>query len=183
MKENINLEIEIPSGVEVTLDGKIKVVGPQGEVEKEINHPKIQIKKEENKITIACKNATKKEKKIIHAFRAHLNNMLSGVQEKFIYKIKVCSGHFPMNVAVSNNQLTIKNFLGENTPRVLNLKPGADVKVEGDIIVVSAVSKELAGQVAADIEQLTKVNNKDIRIFQDGCYIIEKPGKVLDQEK
>ena len=183
MKEEISLNIEIPTGVEITLDGKIKVVGPKGEVEKQIIHPKIQIKKEDNKITIGCKKGSKKEKKIIHAFRAHLNNMISGVQENFTYKIKICSGHFPMNVSVSNNQLIIKNFLGENTPRTLDLKAGAKVKVEGDIIVVSAASKEIAGQVAADIEQLTKVTNKDIRIFQDGCYIIEKAGKVLDKEK
>ena len=183
MKEDISLEIEIPEGVQVQLDGTIKVTGPQGEVEKKLVHPRIKIKKTENKIVMESLKATKTEKKIVYAFRAHLKHMFSGVQEKHVYKIKICSGHFPMNVAVSNNQLIIKNFIGENTPRKLNLKPGVDVKVDGDHIIITSASKELAGQVAADIEQLTKVTNKDIRIFQDGCYIIEKAGKVLDQEK
>jgi large subunit ribosomal protein L6 len=32
------------------------------------------------------------------------------------------------------------------------------------------------GQTAASIEQLTRVTDKDTRVFQDGVYITEKPG-------
>ena len=183
MKEDIRKEIEIPENVSLTIGRTIKVTGPQGEVEKKLVHPKIKITQKEGKIILESNKATKKEKKIIHSFEAHLKNMFVGVNEKHNYKVKICSGHFPMNVSVSNNQLIIKNFIGENTPRKLDLKTGVEVKVEGDEIIVQSVSKELAGQVAANIEQLTKIKKKDIRIFQDGCYITEKAGKKLDKEK
>ena len=91
----------------------------------------------------------------------------------------ICSGHFPMNVNVANNKLTVKNLLGEKVPRVLQLKEGADVKVEGDIIYVTSINKEIAGQVSADIEQLTRRPGYDGRVFQDGIYLINRDGKEL----
>lgn len=183
MKEDIIKEIEIPEKVSITIGQTIKVTGPQGEVEKKLIHPKIKIEEKEGKIILKSIKAGKNERKIMYSFEAHLKNMIAGVNEKYTYKIKICSGHFPMNVSLSNNQLIIKNFIGENTPRKLNIKSGAEVKLEGNEILISSVSKEIAGQVAADIEQLTKIKKKDIRIFQDGCYITEKAGKKLDKEK
>ncbi len=180
MKEDLVKEIEIPEKVSVTLGRKIKVTGPEGEVEKELTNPRIKIIQKDNKIILESKKATKQEKKVINSFQAHLRNMIKGVIEKYTYKLKICSGHFPMNVSLSNDQLIIKNFLGENTPRKLKITPNVDVKVEGNDITVTSVSKELAGQVAGSIEQLTRVRNRDIRIFQDGCYIINKAGKNLE---
>ena len=82
-----------------------------------------------------------------------------------------------MNVTVSSDNFTIKNFLGEKTPRVLKLKKGVIVKVEGGQIIVESVNKELAGQVSADIEQLTRRSGYDGRIFQDGIWLCNKDGK------
>jgi large subunit ribosomal protein L6 len=84
-----------------------------------------------------------------------------------------------MNVNVINNNLVVKNFFGEKVPRVLQLKNGAEVKVEGDLIHVTSSNKEIAGQVSADIEQLTRRPGYDTRIFQDGIYIVNKDGKEL----
>jgi large subunit ribosomal protein L6 len=61
----------------------------------------------------------------------------------------------------------------------LQIKEGATVKVEGDLINVTSTNKETAGQVSADIEQLTRRPGYDKRIFQDGIYIINKDGKEL----
>jgi large subunit ribosomal protein L6 len=82
-----------------------------------------------------------------------------------------------MNVSVSNDEIIIKNFLGEKVPRTLALKAGATVKVEGDTVVVESPSKEIAGQVSADIELLTRRIGYDGRIFQDGLWITSKGGK------
>ena len=84
-----------------------------------------------------------------------------------------------MNVRITVNKLVIKNFLGEKVPRTLEFKNGVQVKVDGDLIHVVSNSKELAGQVSADIEQLTRRPGYDTRVFQDGCYIISKDGKEL----
>ena len=84
-----------------------------------------------------------------------------------------------MNVSIAGNKFVVKNFLGEKVPRVLQLKQGAEVKIEGDMIYILSPNKETAGQVSADIEQLTRRPGYDSRIFQDGIYIINKDGKQL----
>ena len=84
-----------------------------------------------------------------------------------------------MNVALNGNVLSVSNFLGEKTPRELTIEDGVEVKVEGDQIVVTSNQKELAAQTAANIERLTRVRGKDLRIFQDGIYITEKDGKPI----
>ncbi len=84
-----------------------------------------------------------------------------------------------MNVSVNGNNFVVNNFLGEKTPRELVLREGADVKIEGDIVTVESVDKELAAQTAADIEMLTKIKGRDLRIYQDGIYITNKDGKEI----
>jgi large subunit ribosomal protein L6 len=128
---------------------------------------------------LESKKSSKMEKKVIHSFAAHIKNMFKGVQEPHVYKLKICSGHFPMNVSVSGQEITIKNFFGESVPRKTTLPEKAEVKVNGDEIVITSADKEAAGQAAAKIESLCRITKRDIRIFQDGCYITEKAGKIL----
>ena len=84
-----------------------------------------------------------------------------------------------MNVSVTGKELVIKNFLGESVPRRVGITPGAEVKIDGTEILVTSPDKEIAGQVASRIENLCRITNRDIRIFQDGCYIVNKGGKDL----
>jgi large subunit ribosomal protein L6 len=180
MKTDFKNEIELPEGVTAQLEGSLmKIKGQKGEVERNFLQPKVQLTLEGNKITLFVSKCTKTEKKITNSYAAHMKNMISGVQEPHVYKLKICSGHFPMNVSVSGNEVIIKNFFGESVPRKTKFSNGADVKVNGDEIVISSPDKEIAGQIAAKIETLCRVTNKDIRIFQDGCYIIHKSGKDL----
>ena len=179
-KKEMKGELSLPEGVsaEVSAEG-ITLKGKGGEVAKRLINPFITITVENNIIQLVGKRTTQREKKMIATFKAHLKNMIKGVTEGHFYTLKVCSGHFPMNVSVNNNELTIKNFIGEKVPRVLPLKEGVSVKVEGDLIKVEGPDKELTGQVSADIEELTKRSKYDTRIFQDGIYIINKDGKEL----
>lgn len=179
MKSDLRETVTLPEGVTATsADGIITVKGPQGEVVKAMKHPKVKIEVDGHVIFSAVK-ATKREKTQIFTYRAHLRNMIKGVQEPYVYKVKICSGHFPMNVALNNGELQVKNFLGEKVPRVVKVKAGADVKIDGDMITITSCDKEVAGQVAADFEQLTRVTNRDRRIFQDGLYITEKAGNPI----
>lgn len=179
-KKEIKVEIEVPEGVVIEIDKAIvKIKGKAGEVAKKLFNPNITINKEDNKIVLKALRSTNREQKLVNTFRAHIKNMLKGVNETYKYKLKICSGHFPMNVSIKDNEFIVKNFFGEKIPRVLKIKEGANVKVEGDIIIVESSDKELAGQVAADIEQLMRRTKYDTRIFQDGIHIISKGSKEI----
>ncbi|MBT4935780.1 50S ribosomal protein L6 [Candidatus Woesearchaeota archaeon] len=180
MKEDITQEVVLDAGVTAVLDtGLLTIQGPKGSVQRVFNHPKIALSVDSGKITLQSPKSTKREKKIISSFRIHIQNMVKGVQEPFIYKLKICSGHFPMNVSVSGNDFIIKNFLGEAVPRKITFNKEANVKIDGSEIVVTSVDKEVAGQTAGSIETMCRITNRDRRIFQDGCYIIHKAGKDI----
>ena len=83
------------------------------------------------------------------------------------------------HVSFAGDVFTIKNFIGEKVTRTLNLKKGADVKIQGNEVIVESSDKEIASQTAADIEQLTRRTGYDRRIFQDGIYIFIKDGKEI----
>ncbi len=178
-KTKLTEEIELPSGVTASMSGQsLLIKGPKGESKRNISYS-VKMKLENSKIAFETERTTKRDKKMLGSLRAHVYNMVKGSINPHTYILKICAGHFPMTVAVADNKLTIKNFLGEKVPRVLHLKEGAAVKVDGQLIHVISSSKETAGQVAADIEQLTRRPGFDTRVFQDGCYIIVKDGKEL----
>ena len=79
-----------------------------------------------------------------------------------------------MTVSIDKDHLLIKNFLGEKIPRKAKIIKNVKVTVNGDIINVSSVDKELAGKMSSIIEQSTRITNKDRRRFMDGIWMIEK---------
>lgn len=180
MKKPFYQEIEIPEGVEIKIEEDfVKVKGPEGEIKKEFNVGKCEIVQKEGKIVIGHENASKKEKKLANTVGAHIKNMIKGVQEKFEYELKICSGHFPITVKIEGKKAVIKNFFGEKVERSCNILEGAEVEIKKDIITIKSVDKEIAGQTAANFEAATKVRNRDIRIFQDGIYITRKDNKSI----
>src|SRR3989344_32120 len=111
IKKDFKEEILIPENVKLELFGSlIKITGPKGNNERRLTDPKISIKIEGNKIILSSKRYKLKEKRILQTFKAHISNMINGALNDHIYRLKICSGHFPMNVSVSNNKLIIKNF-------------------------------------------------------------------------
>lgn len=180
MKEGFTQVIEFDKDISISISNDlVEVKGPKGESQKKLSDKRVSMTVSNNKLTISSKIANKKTKKIVNTFKAHINNLIKGVKEPFVYKLKICSGHFPMKVSVQNNKLTIQNFLGEKVPRVLEFGLGVNIIVEDDYISVESCSKELAGQTAASIEQLTRRAGYDTRIFQDGCHIVSKAGKEI----
>ncbi|PIN75890.1 50S ribosomal protein L6 [Candidatus Woesearchaeota archaeon CG10_big_fil_rev_8_21_14_0_10_37_12] len=180
MKEDITEIIQVPSEVTATITNQeVNVKGKEGELSYMLNTPKIKAALANGTITLSVKQATKREKRTINAIRAHIRNMINGVQKPYTYKLKICSGHFPMNVSINENTLFIKNFLGEKSPRTTTIHDGKSVKIEGDQITVQNPSKELAGKIASNIELLTNKGKRDTRTFQDGIYITEKAGKPV----
>ena len=157
----------------------ITVSGPKGEVRRVFQGGSIKLSVTPTSVHLTSAKNRKREKKTAGTITAHVKNMIKGASEGHRYVLKICSGHFPMNVTATQTTFTIKNFLGEKVPRTLTIKPGAKVTVDGQNVVVESTSKDVAGQVAADIEQLTRITNRDPRVFQDGIYITNKDGKEI----
>jgi large subunit ribosomal protein L6 len=177
MKKNLERVIEVPQGVNVSLNANEIIVSGKGkESRKKFDVNKVKILVEGNKIKISASDATRRESKMIGTIWAHINNMIAGLDNDYVYKLEICNVHFPMNVKVEGQSLVIKSFLGEKIPRNAKILPNVKIDVKGNEIVVSSHNLESAGQTAANIEQATKVRGRDRRVFQDGIFITEKCG-------
>ena len=180
MKKELRSIVVIPQGVTVVLDGgMVKVKGAKGEVVRPFAETMFTVALSKEAITLSCARATKREKSRMYSWRAHLTNMIRGVQTPAVYKLKVCASHFPMQVVTQKGTFTVKNFVGEKTPRTTKLPANVTVSVDGDIVTVTSPDYEIAGRTAGLIEHLMVIRDKDRRIFQDGIYITEKNGEAI----
>jgi len=175
-KPSMKEEIKIPDGVQITIEGKtIHVKGPKGLISKVLFHPKIQVAISGNVVQISCaQSPRRKEKALIGTFKAHLRNMIKGVTQGYECTMKTVFSHFPIKTSVEGNHLIIQNFLGERFPRKAEILENVKVEIKGEQIILKAADKEKVGQTAANIERATKVKNRDIRVFQDGIYIVKR---------
>ena len=169
-------EIKIPNGVEISIENKtVHIKGEKGTISKILSHPNISLKVKDNVVEISCSNSPKrKERALIGTFVAHINNMLKGVTEGFEYKMKTVYSHFPIKTSVEGNEFVIQNFLGERAPRKAKILENVTVEVKGDDVTLTGIDKDLIGQTAANIGRATRVKKRDVRVFQDGVYIISK---------
>jgi len=182
MKLDVVEKIEIPEGVEVNISGDVvSVKSGDKENKKKLNISNILLSKKDNFIILESKKSTKKERKMIHTIKAHIINMISGVQEDFEYKLEAVFVHFPMTIELDKekNEIKIKNFFGGKKPLSCKILKGTEVEINKNLISVKSHDKELAGQMAANLEKTTALKGKDKRKFQDGIYIVEKPGRVI----
>ncbi|MBR9705522.1 50S ribosomal protein L6 [Candidatus Pacearchaeota archaeon] len=176
-QKDLREEIEVPEGMSARIEDNVLIIKKDSEeLIRKIN-AKVATKVEGNKIILEAKQATKNKKKMFGTMKAHIKNMITGLSEKFKYKLEVANVHFPMNVSLDKeaNILVVKNFLGERKDRRIKLVDGVEVKIDKNVIEIIGSDIEKAGQCAANIEKGTKVRNKDRRIFQDGIFIVDKP--------
>lgn len=171
-------EVEIPEKVQITIaDGVVTVKGPQGEVSKRLSHPRVKLEKKGKHIVVSSEFPRKREKALVGTYGAHLRNMVAGATKGFEYKLKIVYAHFPIKASVKGDQFIIENFLGEKFPRKTRILGNTKVNVKGDQVLVTGPNVEDAGQTAANIEKATRIKGFDLRVFQDGIYITEKPGR------
>lgn len=170
------VEIEIPDDVSAETDHlELTVEGPNGSVTRRLWYPDVEVTVEDGVVAIASENEDAKTNATVGTFESHVANMIHGVTEGWEYAMEVYYAHFPMQVNVEGDEVVIENFLGERAQRRTPIRGDTDVQVDGETVTLSGSDKEAVGQTAADIEQLTKVTDKDTRVFQDGVYIVEKP--------
>lgn len=182
IKMNKDLErfVEIPEGVEVSINGnEFTAKGNGKELVRKFDIGKIKTEVKDNKVILLAKGATRRESKMMGTVWAHLKNMVKGTNEDFIYELEVCNVHFPMNIKADGDKIFIKSFLGETTVRVAKIIPGVKVDIKGSQITVSSSNIEDAGQTAANLEKATRLTGRDRRIFQDGIFITNKCGRAI----
>jgi len=172
------IELEIPADVDAEVDHlELTVSGPEGSVTRRLWYPDVRVSVDDGAVVIEADADDAKTNATVGTFESHVENMLYGVTEGWEYRMQVHYSHFPMQVNVEGDEVVIENFLGEKAPRRAQIRGDTDVQVDGEELTLSGSDKEAVGQTAADIEQLTRVTDKDTRVFQDGVYIVEKPQK------
>jgi len=170
------VEIEIPDDVSAETDHlELTVEGPNGSVTRRLWYPDVEVAVEDGVVVVASENEDAKTNATVGTFESHVANMIHGVTDGWEYTMEVYYAHFPMQVTVEGDEVVIENFLGERAQRRTPIRGDTDVQIDGEMVTLSGSDKEAVGQTAADIEQLTKVTDKDTRVFQDGVYIVEKP--------
>ena len=169
--------IEIPDEVSAEVSNlDLTVEGPNGSVTRTLWYPSVSVSVADGAVVITADEDNAKTTATVGTFESHVSNMIHGVTEGWEYEMEVYYAHFPMQVDVDGDEVVIENFLGERSQRRTPLRGDTEVQVDGEVVTLSGPSKEDVGQTAADIEQLTRVTDKDNRVFQDGVYITQKPG-------
>ncbi len=168
--------IKIPADVAVTVNGQtLNVKGPKGElvfvIPKEIG-----AKLEGDQLSLSPAIDTKKTMALWGTSRAIIANLVRGVKDGFEKKLEIEGIGFKAELKGKNLVLN----LGFSHPVNFPVQDGVNVAVEKNTITVSGVSKELVGQVAADIRALKKPEPyKGKGIHYLGEVIRRKAGKKV----
>ena len=171
--------VEIPEGVNVTIEGRdLVVTGPKGELKKDMRGSPVKINFQEGKATVSSASDRRRVKAHAGTWASHMSNMIIGVTQGWEAQLKIVYSHFPMKFSVEGDTVKIGNFLGERKDRIVKVR--GDVKVENkkDLVTVTGNDKEEVGQAAAVIEMAAKVRGFDKRVFQDGIHLTVKTAPI-----
>lgn len=167
--------IEIPDDCDVTVeDKKVIVTGPLGTLEREFPELIADFQIDGNELVAYTQVSRKKTRALVGSIVAHVRNMLTGVQHGYEYTLKVVYSHFPPTVKDGDGFVVISNFLGERGVRKARKIGDVDIKISEDEVVISGISIEDVSQTAANIQNSTRIRNKDRRVFLDGIYVLKK---------
>ncbi|KAK8095407.1 60S ribosomal protein uL6 [Apiospora kogelbergensis] len=177
--------LEVPEGVSVQIKARnVTVTGPKGKLSKDLSHLAVNFSHpKKNVIGIEIHHGARKNVAALRTVRTLINNLITGVTKGYKYKMRYVYAHFPINVNIDRNSETdcqeveIRNFLGEKIVRRVIMRHGVDIepsKNQKDELTLTGISLEDVSQSAADIQQICRVRNKDIRKFLDGLYVSEK---------
>jgi large subunit ribosomal protein L6 len=172
----ISKTVQVPDDVEVKIEGrKVTVNGAKGSLTRDFSYVPISIDSEDDKtVRVWAEWPRKKEASLVGTVQSHIQNMITGVEKGFSYKLKIVFSHFPMSVKVQGKSVLIENFTGERRARKVKIVGDVKVKVQSEDVVVEGINLEDVSQTAANIEQATKVKKKDPRVFLDGIYVYER---------
>ena len=145
--------IEIPAGVEITLNGQdITVKGKSGELSLNVNEA-VEVVKEENVLRTNARDGFAKANAQAGTARALINNMVVGVSQGFEKKLELIGVGYRAQAKGKVLNLT----LGFSHPVNYEVPEGITVETPSQTeVVVKGASKQLVGQVAANIRAYRK---------------------------
>ena len=171
------LPIDIPKGVEVTVDEKnlVTVKGPLGTLNEQIAK-QITVEIEDNKVVIKRPNDNKVNRSLHGLYRSLVSNMVIGVSKGYEKKLQIVGVGY--RATKKGKDLDLQ--LGFSHPVVMTDPEGitTEVPVQTEI-VIKGIDKQLVGNYAAKIRDWRKpepYKGKGIRYV--GEYVRRKEGKA-----
>ena len=168
--------IDIPKGVDIVIENNIiRVKGKHGMLERSILE-NVLIKIEESRLIITRNNDSKPSKAYHGLIRALIQNMVTGVSEKFS-KILIAEGvGYKFQIDKTNLILNV----GFTHPVEFNIPNDLTIKLESPTkISITGIDKEKVGFLAAQVHDTRPPEPyKGKGILYDGEKIIRKAGKT-----
>jgi large subunit ribosomal protein L6 len=171
------MKIAVPAGVTVEeKDRVVYVKGPKGELSTAIKSDKISIKMENNEITVLRADDNKESRSLHGLYRMLIANMVTGVVTPFTKTLVIAGVGY--KAAVSGKKLTLN--LGLSHPVEIEIPEGITITCPDLLtVVVSGVSKEQVGQVAAQIKAKRPVEPyHGYGIHYSDEVVVRKEGKT-----
>jgi large subunit ribosomal protein L6 len=170
------MPIEVPSGVDVKIDGQsVTVKGSKGELSR-VFTDRVGFSVEEGVITVTRDGDSPSSRALHGLSRALFSNMVVGVTEGFSKELEIQGVGY--RAALKGNSVELQ--VGFSHSVTVEAPDGIDFDVpEPTKIVVSGIDKEMVGQVAADIRKVRPpepYKGKGIRYV--GEYVRRKAGKA-----
>jgi large subunit ribosomal protein L6 len=170
------LPVSIPSGVDVTIDGRtVTVKGPKGELTHEVAAP-ITVDKGENGIEVSRPDDERTSRSLHGLTRTLISNMVLGVTDGYEKKLEIHGTGYRVQAKGSNLEFA----LGYSHPITVEPPAGITFAVENQTrFSVQGIDKQLVGEVAANIRKLRKPDPYKAKgIRYAGEHIRRKVGKA-----
>ena len=140
--------VQIPAGVEVTVNGNTCVVkGPKGTLQQDF-HENITVTVEENEVIVDRANDERESRAQHGLTRALIQNMVTGVSEGFTKSLELAG----VGYRVQLKGTSLDFSLGYSHPVVVEAPEGITFECPDNThIHVKGIDKQQVGQVAAEI--------------------------------
>ncbi|MFZ2059090.1 MAG: 50S ribosomal protein L6 [Acidimicrobiales bacterium] len=169
--------IEVPSGVEVTLqDRNVAVSGPQGTLQRDLPG-NITVRRLDAVLLVERPDDQRSSRALHGLTRSLIQNMVTGVTAGFTKELEIVGVGYR---ATLKSPQRLELALGFSHPVVVDAPEGISFEVPTPLrIVVKGIDKEAVGQVAADIRRVRKpepYKGKGVRYA--GEVVQRKAGKA-----
>ncbi|ABK77506.1 ribosomal protein L6P/L9E [Cenarchaeum symbiosum A] len=161
--------------MEASLTGRmLHVKGKLGSAHKSFRKIPVGIRIDGSSVVLKAEGTRKRDLAILNTARSIVRNLCEGVGVGYTIKLKVVYAHFPITIKQDGAMILVENFQGERSARKAKIVGGTKVVSKGEDVIVTGHVLTDVSQTAANLEQGTKVKNKDHRVFLDGVYVYEK---------